>query len=134
MDWKGEPLYDRAKCFIAVPEPLHFGRKLRGKEVNEYSSGASSAVSELDDVDKEVRNLTAKTFKSLAYPYFDALNFSTPSVSSASEHGIGINRWSTFVILKYGNMHMSQGLDQSVFFCQNSTASFEIAKNVDKRL
>ncbi|KAM9335628.1 uncharacterized protein C4orf54 homolog [Symphorus nematophorus] len=130
VDGKAETLCDRAKCFIAAPGRLHFGRKLRGKEVTEYSSGASSAVSELDDADKEVRNLTARAFKSLAYPYFDAINFSTSSDSSASEHGIGINRWSTFVDLKYGNMNVSQGLDQSVVSHQNS---FEIAKNVDNR-
>ncbi|XP_049423972.1 uncharacterized protein C4orf54 homolog [Epinephelus fuscoguttatus] len=133
VDGKAETLCDRAKCFIAAPGRLHFGRKLRGKEVTEYSSGASSAVSDLDDADKEVRNLTAKAFKSLAYPYFDAINFSTSSESSASEHGKGINRWSTFVDLKYGNMNMSQGLDQSVVSHQNSTASFEIAKNIDNR-
>lgn len=128
VDGKAETLCDRAKCFIAAPGRLHFGRKLRGKEVTGYSSGASSAVSELDDADKEVRNLTAKAFKSLAYPYFDAINFSTSSESSASEHGIGINRWSTFVDLKYGNMNMSQGLDKSVASHQNS-----FAKNVDNR-
>ncbi|XP_034532106.1 uncharacterized protein C4orf54 homolog [Notolabrus celidotus] len=131
VDGKAETLCDRAKCFIAAPGRLHFGRKLRGKEVNEHSSGASSAVSELDDADKEVRNLTAKAFKSLAYPYFDAINFSTSSESSASEHGLGINRWSTFVDLKYGNM--SRGLDPSVVSQQNPTASFEIANNVDSR-
>ncbi|KAM9827191.1 uncharacterized protein C4orf54 homolog [Neosynchiropus ocellatus] len=109
------------KCLIAAPGRVHFGRK--GRELTEYSSGTSSAVSELDDADKEVRNLTARTFKSLAYPYFDAINFSTSSESSASEHGI--NRWSTFVDLKYGNM--SHGLDR------NPTASFELAKNLDTR-
>ncbi|KAM4536847.1 uncharacterized protein C4orf54 homolog isoform 2-T2 [Odontesthes bonariensis] len=133
VDGKAETLCDRAKCFIAAPGRVHFGGKLRGKEVTGYSSGTSSAVSELDDADKEVRNLTARAFKSLAYPYFDAINFSTSSESSASEHGIGINRWSTFVDLKYGNMNMSQGLDQSVVSCQNSRASFEIAKNIDNR-
>ncbi|XP_069374910.1 uncharacterized protein C4orf54 homolog isoform X1 [Paralichthys olivaceus] len=131
VDGKTETLSDRAKCFIAAPGRVHFGGKLKGKEFTEYSSGASSAVSELDDADKEVRNLTARAFKSLAYPY--AINFSTSSESSASEHGIGINRWSTFVDLKYGNMNMSQGLDQSVVSHQNSTASFEIAKNIDNR-
>uniref|UniRef100_A0A3B3D2Y7 DUF4585 domain-containing protein n=1 Tax=Oryzias melastigma TaxID=30732 RepID=A0A3B3D2Y7_ORYME len=110
---------------------MHFGGKLRGKEVTEYSSGTSSAVSELDDADKEVRNLTARAFKSLAYPYFDTINFSTSSESSASEHGRGRNRWSTFVDLKYGNVNMSQGLDPSV--CQNSAASFEIANSIDNR-
>ncbi|XP_028284575.1 uncharacterized protein C4orf54 homolog [Parambassis ranga] len=133
VDGKTETLCDRAKCFIAAPGRLHFGGKLRGKEVTEYSSGTSSAVSELDDADKEVRNLTARAFKSLAYPYFDTINFSTSSESSASEHGIGINTWSTFVDLKYGNMNVSQGLDQNVVSHQNSTASFEIAKNIDNK-
>ncbi|XP_023279704.1 uncharacterized protein LOC111668013 [Seriola lalandi dorsalis] len=133
VDGKAETLRDRAKRFIAAPGRLHFGGKLRGKEVTEYSSGASSAVSELDDADKEVRNLTARSFKSLAHPYLDAINFSTSSESSASEHGRGINRWSTFVDLKYGNMNRSQGLDQSVVSNQNAKASFEIAKNIDNR-
>nr|XP_057921940.1 uncharacterized protein C4orf54 homolog [Doryrhamphus excisus] len=53
-----------------------------GKESGEYSSCASS---ELDDADKEVRSLTAKAFKSLAYPYLDAISFSTSSEES--------NRW-----------------------------------------
>uniref|UniRef100_A0A3Q0SMN0 Chromosome 4 open reading frame 54 n=1 Tax=Amphilophus citrinellus TaxID=61819 RepID=A0A3Q0SMN0_AMPCI len=129
VDGEAETLCDRAKCFVAAPGRLHFGGKLRGKEVTEYSSGTSSAVSELDDADKEVRNLTARAFKSLAYPYFDAINFSTSSESSASEHGVGINRWSTFVDLKYGNMNM----DQSVVSHQSSAASFEIAKTIDSR-
>ncbi|KAK5848744.1 hypothetical protein PBY51_006336 [Eleginops maclovinus] len=132
VDGKSETLCDRAKCFIAAPGRLHFGRRLRGNEVIEVSSGASSAVSELDDADKEVRNLTAKAFKSLAYPYLDAINFSTSSESS-SEHGKGINRWSTFVDLKYGNMNISNGLDKSVLSHQNSTASFELAKTIDNR-
>ncbi|MEQ2207826.1 hypothetical protein XENOCAPTIV_019313 [Xenoophorus captivus] len=133
VDGKAETLCDRAKCFIAAPGRMHFGGKLRGKEVPEYSSGTSSAVSELDDADKEVRNLTARAFKSLAYPYFDAINFSTSSESSASEHGLGINKWSTFLDLKYGNVNMSQGLDPSVVSCQNSAASYETAKNRDNR-
>ncbi|XP_072315143.1 uncharacterized protein C4orf54 homolog [Eucyclogobius newberryi] len=84
---------DAAKCFIAAPGRVHFGAKLRGRD----SSGTSSAVSEPDEADKEVRSLTAKAFKSLAYPYFDTINFSTSSESSASE------KWS-FVDLKYGNV------------------------------
>ncbi|XP_047426093.1 uncharacterized protein C4orf54 homolog [Mugil cephalus] len=130
VDGKAEALRDGASCVIAAPGRLHFGGILRGKEVTGYSSGTSSAVSELDDADKEVRNLTAGAFRSLAYPYFDAINFSTSSESSASEHGLGINRWSTFVDLKYGNVNMSRGLDKSVASHKNP---FEIAKNTDNR-
>uniref|UniRef100_A0A3P9JBB5 Chromosome 4 open reading frame 54 n=1 Tax=Oryzias latipes TaxID=8090 RepID=A0A3P9JBB5_ORYLA len=133
VDGKAETLCDGAKCFIAAPGRMHFGGKLRGKKEVTDSSGTSSAVSELDDADKEVRNLTARAFKSLAYPYFDAINFSTSSESSASEHGRGLNRWSTFVDLKYGNVNVSQGLDQSVLSCQQSAASFEIANSIDNR-
>lgn len=133
VDGKAETLCDRAKCFIAAPGRMHFGGKLRGKKEVTDSSGTSSAVSELDDADKEVRNLTARAFKSLAYPYFDTINFSTSSESSASEHGRGLNRWSTFVDLKYGNVNVSQGLDQSVVSCQQSAASFEIANSIDNR-
>ncbi|XP_051505833.1 uncharacterized protein C4orf54 homolog [Myxocyprinus asiaticus] len=131
VDAKRGKVSDNAKCFIAVPGRLHFGRKLKSKDVNEYSSGASSAVSELDDADKEVRNLTAKAFKSLAYPYFDAINFSTSSESSASEHGLGINRWSTFVDLKYGNVNMSKGRDQNLVAHEGTTSNFHFAKKRD---
>ncbi|XP_055360809.1 uncharacterized protein C4orf54 homolog [Betta splendens] len=127
VDGKTETLCDRAKCFIAAPGRLHVG-KLRGRELTEGSSGESSAVSELDDADKEVRSLTARAFKSLAYPYLDAINFSTSSESSASERGVGINRWSTFVDLKYGNVNLSRGLDP------NKRAPFEIAKNLENRI
>ncbi|KAL1271757.1 hypothetical protein QQF64_030773 [Cirrhinus molitorella] len=125
VDAKGDKVCDNAKCFIAVPGRLHFGSKLKSKDVNEYSSGASSAVSELDDADKEVRNLTARAFKSLAYPYFDAINFSTSSESSASEHGLGINTWSTFVDLKYG-----KGRDQNLV-AQVPSSNFHFAKKRD---
>ncbi|XP_029382731.1 uncharacterized protein C4orf54 homolog isoform X2 [Echeneis naucrates] len=133
VDGKGEKLCDRAKSLIAAPGRLHFGGKLLGKEVTGYSSGTSSAVSELDEADKEVRNLTARAFKSLACPDLDAINFNTSSDSSASEHGLGINRWSTFVDLKYGNMNISGALDPSVVSNQNSAASFEIAKSFGSR-
>ncbi|XP_041076529.1 uncharacterized protein C4orf54-like [Polyodon spathula] len=128
---KTENITDRAKCFIAAPGRLHFGSNLKGKkDITEYSSGASSAVSELDDADKEVRNLTARAFKSLACPYFDTINFSTSSDSSASlsEHGRGINKWSTFVDLKYGNL--TQRSKQNVVSHKSSTSTFEINKNL----
>ncbi|XP_041118347.1 uncharacterized protein C4orf54 homolog isoform X2 [Polyodon spathula] len=128
---KTEKISDHAKCFIAAPGRLHFGSKLKGKkDTNEYSSGASSAVSELDDADNEVRNLTARAFRSLACPYFDTINFSTSSDSSASlsEHGLGINKWSTFVDLKYGNL--TQRSKQNVVSHKSSTSTFEINKNL----
>ncbi|XP_058886554.1 uncharacterized protein C4orf54-like [Acipenser ruthenus] len=128
---KTEKISDRAKCFIAAPGRLHFGSKLKGKkDTNEYSSGASSAVSELDDADNEVRNLTARAFRSLACPYFDTINFSTSSDSSASlsEQGLGINKWSTFVDLKYGNL--TQRSKQNEFSHKSSASTFEINKNL----
>ncbi|KAK2852066.1 hypothetical protein Q5P01_008342 [Channa striata] len=132
VDGKAERLCDRAKCFPAAPGRPHSGGKLRGKEVTDYSSGASSAVSELDDADKEVRTLTARAFRSLAHPYLDAIHFSNSSESSASEYGLGMNGWSTFVDLKYGNVNMSRGLDQSVVSHQNK-AALELARNLDSR-
>ncbi|XP_028973050.2 uncharacterized protein C4orf54 homolog isoform X2 [Esox lucius] len=129
-DANAETLCDSAKCFIAAPGRLHIGRKLKGKDLNEYSSGTSSAVSELDDADKEVRNLTARAFKSLAYPYFDPFKFSTSSESSASE--LGVNRWSTFVDLKYGNMNMSKARGPNRVSNKSSTSSSEIANKDNK--
>ncbi|XP_061620436.1 uncharacterized protein C4orf54 homolog [Phyllopteryx taeniolatus] len=111
VDGNVQELRDRAKVVIPAP-----GGKLQAQESPEYSSCASS---ELDDTDKEVRNLTARAFKSLAYPYLDAINFSTSSESSTSEHGI--NRWSTFVDLKYSNVSQS--------LVSQPTAELERVKN-----
>ncbi|XP_028827832.1 uncharacterized protein C4orf54 homolog [Denticeps clupeoides] len=119
---------DNVKRYIALPGRLHFGGKIRGKDAHGWSSGASSAVSELDEADKEVRNLTARAFKSLAYPYFDTINFSTSSESSASEHGLGMNRWSTFVDLKYNNVNVTKGREPSVTY-HKYTSNFHLAKN-----
>jgi len=126
-DGEAEAECDRTKCFIAAPGRVHFGRRLRGKEVTGSSSCASS---EPDDADKEVRELTDRSFKSLAYPYFDAINVCTSSESSASEHaGKGIHGcMATFVDLKYVNMNMPRGLEQSVGSHQNS-----VAKNRDNK-
>ncbi len=101
-DSKSETVFDR--YFIPPPGRQHLASKLRGKDINEYSSGASSSVSELDDADKEVRNLTARSFRSLACPYFDAINLSSSSESSVSENGLSFNKWSAFVDLNYGNL------------------------------
>lgn len=117
-----------AKCLIALPGRLHFGSKFKSKDVTGYSSGTSSAVSELDDADKEVRNLTARAFKSLAYPYLDAINFSTSSESSASERSKGLNGWSAFVDLKYGNMNVSKGGGHNIVGHQSASSNFQLAK------
>lgn len=94
---------DHAKKFIALPARLQTRcGAIRAKELVDYSSGASSAVSELDDADKEVRNLTSRSFRSLAYPYFEALNISSRESSTLSEVGFG--RWSTFLDLKCGGV------------------------------
>ncbi|KAM9792566.1 uncharacterized protein C4orf54-like [Neosynchiropus ocellatus] len=96
------PLYGRPPYFIPAPGRQHLATKLRRKDINEYSSGASSSISELDDADKEVRNLTAKSFRSLACPYFDAINLSTSSESSMSEQGL--NKWSAYMDWGYRNI------------------------------
>ncbi|XP_012381996.3 uncharacterized protein C4orf54 homolog [Dasypus novemcinctus] len=95
---------DHAKKFIAVPARLQTRcGAIRAKELVDYSSGASSAVSELDDADKEVRNLTSRAFRSLAYPYFEALNISSRE-SSTTLSEVGFGRWSTFLDLKCGGV------------------------------
>ncbi|XP_062849209.1 uncharacterized protein C4orf54 homolog [Trichomycterus rosablanca] len=131
LDTKKEDSCDGAKCLIALPGRLHFGIKSKSKDVTGFSSGTSSAISELDDADKEVRNLTARAFKSLAYPYFDAISFSTSSESSASEHGRGINAWS-LVDLKYGNMNVSKAGDHNIVAHQHSARSnFQLANKTE---
>lgn len=121
------PLGDRAQYFIPAPGRQHLASKLRRKDINEYSSGASSSISELDDADKEVRNLTAKSFRSLGCPYFDAINLSTSSESSMSEYGM--NNWSAYVDLKYGNI--SQGREGSVI--ETSSSTLEMNRTVGGR-
>ncbi|XP_074723087.1 uncharacterized protein C4orf54 homolog [Strix uralensis] len=96
---KPDAVRDHAKKFIAVPARLQ--TRCGAARAGEHSSGASSAVSELDDADKEVRNLTARAFRSLAYPYFDTLRpGSRASSASLPDNALGINRWSTYLDLK----------------------------------
>lgn len=122
------PLCDRAQYFILAPGRQHLATKLRRKDINEYSSGASSSISELDDADKEVRNLTARSFRSLACPYFDAINLSTSSESSMSEYGL--NKWSSYVDWNYGNI--SRGREGSVI-AHKTRATLEMNKSVSSK-
>ncbi|KAM4749920.1 uncharacterized protein C4orf54-like isoform 1-T2 [Anableps anableps] len=117
---KAGPLCDRGQYFIPAPGRQHLATKLRRRDINEYSSGASSSISELDDADKEVRNLTAKSFRSLACPYFDAINLSTSSESSMSEYGL--NKWSAYVDWNYGNITHN-----------TSSATLEMNKTMDSK-
>ncbi|XP_061684684.1 uncharacterized protein C4orf54 homolog [Syngnathoides biaculeatus] len=124
------PLGDnRAKYFIPAPGRQHLATKLRRKDINEYSSGASSSISELDDADKEVRNLTAKSFRSLAFPYFDTINLSTSSESSMSEYDL--NKWSAYVDWNYG--HIPRGAEHSVIAHKTSSATLEMNKTVESK-
>ncbi|XP_072857981.2 uncharacterized protein C4orf54 homolog [Pogona vitticeps] len=118
---KQDVFHDYAKKFIAVPARLQTKcGAIRARELGGYSSGASSVVSELDDADKEVRSLTARAFRSLAYPYFDTLNLSSSeSSTSLSDHNLGINRWSTYLDLKCGSL--GQKAEQNLF--KSTTAS-----------
>ncbi|XP_067902463.1 uncharacterized protein C4orf54 homolog [Heterodontus francisci] len=92
----------------------------------DYCSGTSSAVSELDDADKEVRSLTARAFRSLACPgdeYLDtycAGNRST-DLSSLSEESIGFNRWAQYVDAQCRNAMKKK--DQTEFPGKNAKAS-----------
>lgn len=122
------PFCDRTQYFIPAPGRQHLATKLRRKDI-EYSSGASSSISELDDADKEVRNLTAKSFRSLACPYFDAINLSTSSESSVSEYGL--NKWSAYVDWNYGNI--SRGRERSVIAHKTSSATLEMNKTAEEK-
>lgn len=121
-----EPFRDRAEYFIPAPGRQHLATKLRRKDINEYSSGASSSISELDDADKEVRNLTAKSFRSLACPYFDAINLSTSSESSLSEYGL--NKWSSYMDWNYGNL--SRGEERRVIAHKTSSEALQMKNTV----
>eukprot|EP00079_Xenopus_tropicalis_P014548 XP_004911157.1 PREDICTED: uncharacterized protein LOC101731618 [Xenopus tropicalis] len=114
-----------AHRLVAVPARL----QARSGVHADISSGASSAVSELDDADKEVRNLTARAFRSLAYPYFEAINFSSSeSTTSLSDQNIGINSWSTYLDFKGGAL-LSQKAEQSIHqHTATSASSFGLRK------
>ncbi|XP_053109851.1 uncharacterized protein C4orf54 homolog [Hemicordylus capensis] len=121
---KQDVFHDYAKKFIAVPARLQTKcGAIRARELGGYSSGASSVVSELDDADKEVRSLTARAFRSLAYPYFDTLNLSSSeSSTSLSDHTLGINRWSTYLDLKCGSL--GQKAEQNIFKSNSTSAGW----------
>lgn len=123
------PRADRPQYFIPAPGRQHLATKLRRKDINEYSSGASSSFSELDDADKEVRNLTAKSFRSLACPYFDAINLSTSSESSMSEYGL--NKWSAYVDWNYQNVSRRRGRSVIAHKTSHSSATVEMNKTLD---
>ncbi|XP_077426203.1 uncharacterized protein C4orf54-like, partial [Vanacampus margaritifer] len=124
------PLGDnRAKYFIPAPGRQHLATKLRRKDINEYSSGASSSISELDDADKEVRNLTARSFRSLACPYFDTINLSTSSESSMSEYGL--NKWSAYVDWNYG--HIPRGAEHSVIAHKTTSTTLEMNETLESK-
>ncbi|XP_053336282.1 uncharacterized protein C4orf54-like [Clarias gariepinus] len=127
---KTEVPYDsHVHYFIPAPGRQHLASKLmKGKDVTEYSSGASSSVSELDDADKEVRNLTAKSFRSLACPYFDTIDLRPSSESSFSEHSLCMNKWSTLMDFNYKN-YMTEGGVYNEH--KNSMCSVEMKQHTD---
>ncbi|XP_053317537.1 uncharacterized protein C4orf54 homolog [Spea bombifrons] len=113
-----------AHRLVAIPARL----QARSGVHADISSGASSVVSELDDADKEVRNLTSRAFRSLAYPYFEAINFSSSeSTTSLSEQNIGINSWSSYLDWKGGAL-LTQKAEQSLQKHTASTSSFGLQK------
>ncbi|XP_078267568.1 uncharacterized protein C4orf54 homolog [Rhinoraja longicauda] len=71
------------------------------------SSGTSSAVSELDDADKEVRSLTARTFRSLACAgdeYLDTFSVGCrTSTDLSADETVALNRCATYIDLKCHN-------------------------------
>ncbi|KAM8939414.1 uncharacterized protein C4orf54 homolog [Pelodytes ibericus] len=118
------PKITDAHRLVAIPARL----QARSGVHADISSGASSVVSELDDADKEVRNLTSRAFRSLAYPYFEAINFSSSeSTTSLSDQNLGINSWSTYLDWK-GGAFLTQKAEQSL---QKHTATnFGLQKQV----
>ncbi|KAG9480330.1 hypothetical protein GDO78_012029 [Eleutherodactylus coqui] len=113
---------------VAIPARL----QARSGVHADISSGASSAVSELDDADKEVRSLTSRAFRSLAYPYFEAINFSSSeSTTSLSDQNIGINSWSTYLDWKGGSF-LSQKAEKKTLHQQSSTTSNFGLKKIGK--
>ncbi|KAM4050762.1 uncharacterized protein C4orf54 homolog [Anomaloglossus baeobatrachus] len=113
-----------AHRLVAIPARL----QARSGVHADISSGASSAVSELDDADKEVRNLTSRAFRSLAYPYFEAINFSSSeSTTSLSDQNIGINSWSTYLDWKGGSF-LSQKAEKTLHQHTSTTSNFGLKK------
>lgn len=59
-------------------------------------------MSELDDVDKEVRIFIVRVFRSFVYFYFEVLSISFREFFAFFEVGFG--RWSIFLDLKCGGV------------------------------
>ncbi|XP_073470057.1 uncharacterized protein C4orf54 homolog [Aquarana catesbeiana] len=115
------PALSDAHRLVAIPARL----QARSGVHADISSGASSAVSELDDADKEVRNLTSRAFRSLAYPYFEAINFSSSeSTTSLSDQNVGINSWSTYLDWK-GSSFLSQKAEKTLHQHSSTTSSLK---------
>ncbi|KAG8593148.1 hypothetical protein GDO81_000739 [Engystomops pustulosus] len=113
-----------AHRLVAIPARL----QARSGVHADISSGASSAVSELDDADKEVRSLTSRAFRSLAYPYFEAINFSSSeSTTSLSDQNIGINSWSSYLDWKGGSF-LSQKAEKTLHQHSSTTSNFGLKK------
>ncbi|XP_069832890.1 uncharacterized protein C4orf54 homolog [Dendropsophus ebraccatus] len=113
-----------AHRLVAIPARLQARSGIHA----DISSGASSAVSELDDADKEVRNLTSRAFRSLAYPYFEAINFSSSeSTTSLSDQNIGINSWSTYLDWKGGSF-LSQKAEKTQHQHSSTASNFGVKK------
>ncbi|XP_028932375.1 uncharacterized protein C4orf54 homolog [Ornithorhynchus anatinus] len=95
----------RAGASVPPPRarPGPGGGPPRAKEPADRSSGASSAVSELDEADKEVRSLTSRAFRSLAYPSFEAPAVASREPSAAPPEG-GPGRRSALLDLKGGTL------------------------------
>ncbi|KAM4807733.1 uncharacterized protein C4orf54 homolog [Rhinophrynus dorsalis] len=122
--YQPHPQVSAGHKLVAVPARL----QARSGVQADISSGASSAVSELDDADKEVRSLTSRAFRSLAYPYFEAINFSSSeSTTSLSDQNIGINSWSTYLDWKGGAL-LSQKSEQSIHQHAAAASTFGLQK------
>ncbi|XP_069781715.1 uncharacterized protein C4orf54 homolog [Narcine bancroftii] len=95
----GDLVKDAHSCSNA---PAKTGAKSNWKTFGN-SSGTSSAVSELDDADKEVRSLTARTFRSLACAgdeYLDTFSAGYRTSTDLSDENTALNRCATYIDLK----------------------------------
>ncbi|XP_043924931.1 proline-rich basic protein 1 [Protopterus annectens] len=103
----------------------------------DHTSESSSLVSELDEADNEVRNLTASAFRSLSRPQDKCIDIHSSTCTSSSnfsqslsEESSEMNKWSAYIDLANTKLYsseneLSDAIDETELSCRLDSMQFE---------